>query len=91
MHVDLLKVAVKAVPPTCTSKVGHYPDELRAAPVTEEKRLGHEDVVAMSAAVIPPARTRGTTWPTARAALGSSASTSSSSGAAVGPGVRVIR
>ena len=56
MHVnDLLKIAIDAGASDLHLKVGSYPmirvrGELRAA--TEEKRLDHEDVVNMSAAVM---------------------------------------
>src|ERR1041385_2766905 len=56
MHInDLLKSAVDAGASDLHIKVGSYPMmRLRGAlvPVTEEKRLDHEDVVSMSAAVM---------------------------------------
>jgi twitching motility protein PilT len=56
VHVnDLLKAAVDAGASDLHIKVGSYPMmRLRGAlvPVTEEKRLDHEDVVTMSAAVM---------------------------------------
>ena len=56
MHVnDLLKIAVDAGASDLHLKVGSYPMmRVRGAlvPATEEKRLDHEDVVAMSAAVM---------------------------------------
>ena len=56
MHInDLLKAAVDAGASDLHIKVGSYPMmRLRGSlvPVTEEKRLDHEDVVSMSAAVM---------------------------------------
>src|SRR6187431_3101793 len=56
MHVnDLLKIAVDAGASDLHLKVGSYPMmRVRGAlvPATEDKRLDHEDVVAMSAAVM---------------------------------------
>ena len=56
MHVnDLLKVAVEKGASDLHIKVGSYPMmRLRGAlvPASEERRLNHEDVVAMSAAVM---------------------------------------
>ena len=56
MHVnDLLKIAVDAGASDLHLKVGSYPMmRVRGAlvPATDEKRLDHEDVVAMSAAVM---------------------------------------
>jgi twitching motility protein PilT len=56
MHVnDLLKIAVDAGASDLHLKVGSYPMmRVRGTlvPATEEKRLDHEDVVAMSAAVM---------------------------------------
>src|SRR5260221_1175600 len=56
MHVnDLLKVAVEKGASDLHIKVGSYPMmRLRGAlvPASEEKRLDHADVVAMSAAVM---------------------------------------
>src|SRR5580765_2006061 len=56
MHVnDLLKIAVDNSASDLHLKVGSYPMmRVRGAllPATEEKRLDHEDVVAMSAAVM---------------------------------------
>ncbi len=56
MHVnDLLKIAVESGASDLHIKVGSYPMmRLRGGlvPASEEKRLGHEDVVAMSAAVM---------------------------------------
>src|SRR4026207_1790094 len=56
MHVnDLLKIAVDNSASDLHLKVGSYPMvRVRGPPVaaTEEKRLDHEDVVAMSAAVM---------------------------------------
>jgi twitching motility protein PilT len=56
MHVnDLLKIAVDNTASDLHLKVGSYPMmRVRGAllPATEEKRLDHEDVVAMSAAVM---------------------------------------
>ena len=57
MHVnDLLKIAVDAGASDLHLKVGSYPMiRVRGTlvPATEEKRLDHEDVVAMSASVMP--------------------------------------
>src|SRR5258708_37508095 len=56
MHVnDLLKIAVEQGASDLHIKVGSYPMmRLRGAltPASEEKRLNHEDVVGMSAAVM---------------------------------------
>src|SRR5213596_943842 len=56
MHVnDLLKIAVEHGASDLHLKVGSYPMmRVRGLliPATEEKRLDHEDVVAMSAAVM---------------------------------------
>src|SRR5215210_793913 len=56
MHVnDLLKIAVDAGASDLHLKVGSFPMmRVRGdlVPATEEKRLDHEDVVAMSAAVM---------------------------------------
>ena len=56
MHVnDLLKIAVENSASDLHLKVGSYPMmRVRGSlvPATEEKRLDHEDVVAMSAAVM---------------------------------------
>src|ERR1700682_2479039 len=56
MHVnDLLKIAVEQGASDLHIKVGSYPMmRLRGAliPASEEKRLNHEDVVSMSAAVM---------------------------------------
>src|SRR5207249_11645852 len=56
MHVnDLLKIAVEHGASDLHLKVGSYPMlRVRGAlvPATEEKRLDHEDLVAMSAAVM---------------------------------------
>src|SRR5438093_3491566 len=56
MHVnDLLRIAVEAGASDLHLKVGSYPMlRVRGAlvPATEEKRLDHEDLVAMSAAVM---------------------------------------
>src|SRR5207342_3082906 len=56
MHVnDLLKIAVDNTASDLHLKVGSYPMmRIRGGlvPATEEKRLDHEDVVAMSAAVM---------------------------------------
>ena len=56
MHVnDLLKIAVDAGASDLHLKVGSYPMmRVRGAlvPAVEEKRLDHEDVVAMSASVM---------------------------------------
>jgi twitching motility protein PilT len=60
MHVnDLLKIAVDAGASDLHLKVGSYPMmRLRGAlvPAAEDKRLDHEDVVAMSAAVMSTAQ-----------------------------------
>jgi twitching motility protein PilT len=60
MHVnDLLKIAVDHGASDLHIKVGSYPMiRIRGdlAPATEEKRLDHEDVVAMSAAVMSTAQ-----------------------------------
>jgi twitching motility protein PilT len=57
MHVnDLLKIAVQAGASDLHLKVGTYPMiRVRGTlvPATEEKRLEHEDLVAMAAAVLP--------------------------------------
>jgi twitching motility protein PilT len=57
VHVnDLLKIAVDARASDLHLKVGSYPMmRVRGAltPVSEEKRLDHEDIVAMVAAVLP--------------------------------------
>ena len=59
MHVnDLLKIAVESGASDLHLKVGSVPMmRVRGAlvPVTEEKRLDHEDVVAMGAAIHPTA------------------------------------
>src|SRR4051794_26717192 len=56
MHVnDLLKIAVENGASDLHIKVGSYPMMRQRGvlvPATEEKRLNHEDVVAMSAAVM---------------------------------------
>ena len=56
MHVnDLLKIAVENGASDLHLKVGSYPMmRVRGAlvPATEDKRLDHEDVVAMSAAIM---------------------------------------
>src|ERR687887_2534917 len=60
MHVnDLLKIAVESGASDLHLKVGGYPMmRVRGTlmPATEEKRLDHEDVVAMSAAVMSTAQ-----------------------------------
>src|SRR5512140_213957 len=60
MHVnDLLKIAVESGASDLHLKVGSYPMmRVRGAlfPATEEQRLGHEDVVAMCAAVMSTAQ-----------------------------------
>ena len=61
MHVnDLLKIAVDNGASDLHIKVGSYPDDARprrsSTPASEEKRLDHEDVVAMSAAVMSTAQ-----------------------------------
>jgi twitching motility protein PilT len=57
MHVnDLLKIAVESGASDLHLKVGTYPMmRVRGTlmPATEEKRLDHEDIVAMAAAVLP--------------------------------------
>ena len=57
MHVnDLLKIAVESGASDLHLKVGSYPMmRLRGTltPATEDKRLDHEDMVAMAAAVLP--------------------------------------
>src|SRR5688572_9581799 len=57
MHVnDLLKIAVESGASDLHLKVGSYPMmRVRGTltPATEEKRLDHEDMVAMAAAVLP--------------------------------------
>src|SRR5687767_15851945 len=57
MHVnDLLKIAVESGASDLHLKVGTYPMmRVRGTlmPATEEKRLDHEDMVAMAAAVLP--------------------------------------
>ncbi len=57
MHVnDLLKIAVHSGASDLHIKVGTYPMmRVRGTliPATEERRLEHEDVVAMAAAVLP--------------------------------------
>jgi twitching motility protein PilT len=59
MHVnDLLKIAVQSGASDLHLKVGTYPMmRVRGTliPATEERRLEHEDVVAMAAAVLPAA------------------------------------
>ena len=56
MHVnDLLKIAVESGASDLHLKVGSFPMmRVRGVlqPATEEKKLDHEDVVAMSAAVM---------------------------------------
>jgi len=60
MHVnDLLKIAVDAGASDLHLKVGSYPMmRVRGSlvPATEEKRLEHDDVVAMSAGIMTPAQ-----------------------------------
>src|SRR5438552_11294539 len=60
MHVnDLLKIAVESGASDLHVKVGGYPMmRVRGTlmPATEEKRLDHEDVVAMSAAIMSTAQ-----------------------------------
>jgi twitching motility protein PilT len=60
MHVnDLLKIAVEHNASDLHLKVGSYPMmRVRGTlvPATEERRLDHEDVVAMSAAVMSPSQ-----------------------------------
>src|ERR671933_642309 len=60
MHVnDLLKIAVDAGASDLHIKVGSFPMmRVRGTlvPATEEKRLDHEDVVAMSAAIMSTAQ-----------------------------------
>jgi twitching motility protein PilT len=60
MHVnDLLKIAVETGASDLHLKVGSYPMmRVRGtlAPATEDKRLDHEDVVAMSAAIMSTAQ-----------------------------------
>jgi twitching motility protein PilT len=57
MHVnDLLKIAVESGASDLHLKVGSYPMmRVRGAltPATEEKRLDHEDMQAVAAAVLP--------------------------------------
>jgi twitching motility protein PilT len=57
MHVnDLLKIAVVSGASDLHLKVGTYPMmRVRGTliPATEERRLEHEDIVAMAAAVLP--------------------------------------
>ena len=59
MHVnDLLKTAVEAGASDLHCKVGSYPMmRVRGllTPASEEKRLDHEDMLAMAAAVLPTA------------------------------------
>src|SRR5688500_3657667 len=59
MHVnDLLKIAVESGASDLQLKVGSYPMmRVRGTltPATEDKRLDHEDMVAMAAAVLPTA------------------------------------
>src|SRR5260370_33089503 len=60
MHVnDLLKIAVEQGASDLHLKVGSYPMRRVGGaliPATDEKRLDHEDVVAMSAAVMSTAQ-----------------------------------
>src|SRR5216110_4122750 len=60
MHVnDLLKIAVESGASDLHLKVGGYPMmRVRGllVPATEQKRLDHEDVVAMSAAIMSTAQ-----------------------------------
>jgi twitching motility protein PilT len=59
MHVnDLLRLAIEAGASDLHLKVGSYPMlrvHGRLVPATEERRLEHEDLVAMAAAVLPTA------------------------------------
>src|SRR5688500_19328164 len=59
MHVnDLLKIAVESGASDLQLKVGSYPMmRVRGTltPATEDKRLDHEDLVAMAQAVLPTA------------------------------------